>query len=162
MQGDQEECLNAGMNDYISKPVRLEELTGKLEKIIDPVSNTTITPTANPEDDLRKALAVLEQLKNDVYIDGRDIQFLRLAAVQLSNAAAKEPAIYLSAFEAIKKIIAASENRQSASRKDILLSEKALQKIAGTPFVLPSKKQSVPALSLSEQYFQNLHKNGQR
>ena len=32
MQGDQEECLNAGMNDYICKPVRLEELTGKLEK----------------------------------------------------------------------------------------------------------------------------------
>jgi two-component system, sensor histidine kinase and response regulator len=32
MQGDQEECLKAGMNDYISKPVRLEELTGKLEK----------------------------------------------------------------------------------------------------------------------------------
>ena len=32
MQGDQEECLNAGMNDYISKPVRLEELTSKLEK----------------------------------------------------------------------------------------------------------------------------------
>ena len=32
MQGDQEECFNAGMNDYISKPVRLEELTAKLEK----------------------------------------------------------------------------------------------------------------------------------
>ena len=32
MQGDQEDCLQAGMNDYISKPVRLEELTGKLEK----------------------------------------------------------------------------------------------------------------------------------
>ena len=30
MQGDEEECLKAGMNDYIGKPVNLEELVGKL------------------------------------------------------------------------------------------------------------------------------------
>jgi two-component system, sensor histidine kinase and response regulator len=32
MQGDEEVCLNAGMNDYISKPVKLEEVVSKLEK----------------------------------------------------------------------------------------------------------------------------------
>ncbi|HEY4148630.1 MAG TPA: response regulator [Chitinophagaceae bacterium] len=32
MQGDEEECLNAGMNDYLGKPVKLEELVAMLEK----------------------------------------------------------------------------------------------------------------------------------
>ncbi len=32
MLGDREECMQAGMDDYISKPVRLEELVTMLEK----------------------------------------------------------------------------------------------------------------------------------
>ncbi len=32
MQGDEQECLGAGMDDYIAKPVKLEELVSKLEK----------------------------------------------------------------------------------------------------------------------------------
>ena len=32
LSGDQERCLEAGMDDYISKPVRMEELMGALER----------------------------------------------------------------------------------------------------------------------------------
>jgi CheY-like chemotaxis protein len=32
MQGDREKCLDAGMDDYMSKPIKLEELVSLLEK----------------------------------------------------------------------------------------------------------------------------------
>ena len=32
MEGDEQECLSAGMNDYIGKPIKLEELVDKLRK----------------------------------------------------------------------------------------------------------------------------------
>ena len=32
MQGDREQCLAAGMDDYVSKPIRVEELVGALER----------------------------------------------------------------------------------------------------------------------------------
>jgi CheY-like chemotaxis protein len=33
MQGDREACLAAGMDDYIAKPIRVEELVSALERV---------------------------------------------------------------------------------------------------------------------------------
>jgi two-component system sensor histidine kinase/response regulator len=42
MQGDQQECLDGGMDDYLSKPIKLEELIEKLKKWSTPdISNNT-------------------------------------------------------------------------------------------------------------------------
>jgi len=32
MQGDKERCLEAGMDDYISKPIKLDEVQAIIEK----------------------------------------------------------------------------------------------------------------------------------
>jgi len=34
MEGDRELCLTAGMDDYIAKPMRMEELQAALEKVV--------------------------------------------------------------------------------------------------------------------------------
>ena len=44
MQGDEEICLQAGMDDYLSKPLKLEDLVAKLEKWYQPgIGNTNAT-----------------------------------------------------------------------------------------------------------------------
>ena len=39
MQGDRERCLAAGMNDYVSKPIRVEALVGALSRVPVPVDD---------------------------------------------------------------------------------------------------------------------------
>ena len=48
MQGDEEHCLAAGMDDYISKPVEMQELKTKLERAVAKAAATPLVPLLEP------------------------------------------------------------------------------------------------------------------
>jgi PAS domain S-box-containing protein len=91
LEGDREKCLVAGMDDYISKPVRSEELSAVLKRVFDRQSTKSSAPPVDLErlfevggtpdsDDLIEILAV--------YLETMSSNLIRLkAAIEMNDAA---------------------------------------------------------------------------
>ena len=62
MQGDREQCLEAGMDDYVSKPVQLEDLMAILQKWTSPPASSTPPEPAAAHPPSDHQLMSLEEL----------------------------------------------------------------------------------------------------
>ena len=47
MDGDRDECMAAGMNDYVSKPIKLDQVRQALVRNLVPAVNVEVDSAAN-------------------------------------------------------------------------------------------------------------------
>ena len=137
---------------FKTTPLKPEtRLTGDLTKISEPVTQQNFQQKKDQVTILRKALGVLEQLRNKEALQKSDVQILEQASMQLSRKAAFEPSAYLAALEALKRI-----QRKDFKSKDIDLSGSAFQKMIKVVSNIPQQSKAAPDMELSKRYFKNL------
>jgi CheY-like chemotaxis protein/HPt (histidine-containing phosphotransfer) domain-containing protein len=87
MPSDRELCLQAGMNDYLSKPVELSELTEKLDKWLPATGGDAMGQSRDEQTQpIFDADALLRRLMGDRQLAGDVLKgFLRDVPFQLNN-----------------------------------------------------------------------------
>ena len=127
-------------------------LTGDLSKITQPVTQQDFQQKDEEITILRKALGVLEQVRNKEEIQRSSTEILEHAAMQLSAKAAAEPAAYLASYEALQRIL-----KNNCKPKDVNLAGTAFQKMIRSVSDLPQQSKTSPDMKLSQRYFKNLN-----
>ncbi len=134
-------------------PLKPEKrLTGELDKIREFSQQQNFQPDAGGSLLLRKSMGILEQLRNKEPLTPASRSLLEQAGVQLSQRAAAEPSLYLTALQAYRRIL---ENQTRAT--DIPILAKALQKMISSSKGMPFQHSSVTDMNLSQRYFQHLN-----
>ncbi|MEN0052172.1 MAG: hypothetical protein AAGC65_00815 [Mucilaginibacter sp.] len=140
---------------YNAPPLKLEKrLSGDLSKINQQVNQQDIKPVADQQADIKKAVAILQQLKSQPVLGNADRYVLTSANQQLSIKASAEPGSYLTALSAMRRILT---TKKEIRPQDIAIVEKAIQKILLPAKKMPSTAQNPVDMGLSKEYYKNLN-----
>ena len=143
--------------NYKTTPLKPESrLTGDLDKILQPLANSTIPKNKEPIESMRMAIPILENLKNGIPLKNDDREVLKQASQQLNLSGVSAPAIYLTAVAAMRRIVEHVGKPGDVKSSDITLVENAFQMILPVHSKLPAARNTGPATNLSGQYFKNL------
>lgn len=152
--------LQEKSRSYVAKtsakttPLKPEKrLTGDLSKIQQIQTRMEVKGMANPDDQVRRALGILEDLKAGTKLDGPSLEILRQAGLLLNKRASAEPTKYLTSVGAMNHVL---ESTGDYSALDLTAAQHGLGKLIKSPSALPSTDTKIPDQNLSQQYFQNL------
>ena len=152
----QKSRMYVAKTSYNPPPLKLEKrLSGDLSKINQPLYKQDIKPGTDEFENLKQAVAILEQLKVKQQISSIDEHVLALANQQLSLSASAQPGIYLPALNAMRRILSKQAN---IKLYDIALVERAIQKTLLPVHKTPVSTQGTVDMGLSQQYYKNLNR----
>lgn len=142
-------------------PLKPEKrLTADLSKVVPPNTQQQVVIAANNNTILHAALSVLESMKANESVGGASA--LSQALPIISSKASVEPATYLPALTALKQFLLQQQQANAnASKADISIVQKAMQKILAAPIVTPQQQKAMPSKVLSTEYFNQLYKRKQ-
>lgn len=132
-------------------------LTGDLKEILQPVYSIVREYKPTPEDPVREALGMMNDMLAGKVFDAQDIEELKKAHLELSKKAMESPTNYLSALKSLRAILPALESNQPVNSTDIVNVSKAFQLMLTDPSPLPALKTPTDK-KLSDIYFDNLKK----
>lgn len=142
-------------------PLKPEKrLTADLSKIVPPNTQQQMVIATNNNTILQAALSVLETMKANERV--ANASALAQALPIVSSKASVEPATYLPALTALKQLLLKQQQANGkASKADISIVQKAVQKILAAPITTPQQQKAMPSKVLSTEYFNQLYKRKQ-
>ena len=130
-----------------------KRLTGELTSIAQPVTNENVKQKDSSIMVLRKGLGILEKLRAGEELQKLDLGILEQAGTQLSAKAASQPALYLSAYQALRRVL-----EKEPKSGDIDLTGNSLQRMIQSVSRTPQQSKTSPDMNLSQRYFNNLNR----